>query len=236
VRPRVVLPAVAAGALVVVAAVTAAFSRSPLGTGEPWTFDRRGDRDTSLPSPVPEADEPTSRQLPDAFFWGLGAVVFLLMLLLLVLVAVAVWNHRRGRTVRMRRRLAATRRVVTGRKGRSDEPALVAAVDGSLAALATGDEPRAVVIACWLRLQELATAAGVSARAADTADDLVLRLLRLHRVSEEVLVDLADVYRRARYSPHPVDEGMSQTASAALRQLRQALVDPPVGARSGHPE
>ncbi len=232
------LPAVAAGVLVVVAAVTAAFSQFPLGTGEPWTFDRRRDRQTSPPGPPPEVTEPTPRHLPEAFFWALGAVVFLLILVLLVLVAVAVWNHRRGGTVRVRRRrrLAATRPVTTGRKGQSDEPALVTVVDESLAALAAGDEPRAVVIACWLRLQELAAAAGVSACAADTADDLVLRLLRSQRVSEEVLVDLADVYRRARYSPHPVDERMSQAASSALRQLRQALVGPPVGAGSGQPE
>jgi hypothetical protein len=233
-----VVPAVAAGTLVVAAAVAASFSQFPLGTGEPWSFGRRGDRQSSEPGPTPEVAEPPPRELPNLFTWTLvlAAVVFVLLLVLLVLVAIAVWNHRRPAAVRVRRRrVAATRQVATSDPAPPVEPPLMAAVDASLAALADGDDPRAAVIACWLRLQTLAASTGVAAHAADTADDLVLRLLRSRRVREQVLVDLAEVYRRARYSPHPVDERMSQAADAALRQLRQELVDSPVGAGSGQP-
>lgn len=233
-RTRVVAPAAAAAALVVAAAVTASLSQFSLGardvpTGE--VDEEVGDART--PGPAPER---STEFLPEAYDWGLVVAVFFFLLLLVpvVLVAVAVWRQRRRRpTIRLRRRrLPAEPRSITVRDPAQDGDDLMAAVDESLATLAGGDDPRAAVIACWVRLQDVAGAAGVAARDADTANDLVLRLLRSHRISEPALAEFAEVYRLARYSPRSVDDQMSDQASRALEQVRQELGRSPVGGGS----
>jgi hypothetical protein len=99
-----------------------------------------------------------------------------------------------------------------------------AAVDEGLAGLDDSDgDPRRAVIACWVRLERAAAAAGIEREAGDTATDLVSRLLRTQSVSGEVLDGLATVYREARYATHTVDAAMREQARAALRQLRDEL-------------
>src|SRR5690606_37546040 len=75
------------------------------------------------------------------------------------------------------------------------------AVRAGLADIDAGGDPRRAVIACWLRLERLAAAAGTARLAADTPTDLVTRLLARHRVSDRALERLAGAYRVARYAP-----------------------------------
>jgi hypothetical protein len=115
--------------------------------------------------------------------------------------------------------------------------AVLDAVDASLAELARADgDARSAVIACWVRLEEVAEAAGTPRHTADTPTDLVHRLLAEHQVSGAVLTTLADLYRQARYSSSTVPESVRDQARAALGQLRDelsrsttgALADPPL--------
>jgi hypothetical protein len=99
---------------------------------------------------------------------------------------------------------------------------VMAALDQGLAELDEGD-PRQAIIACWVRLERAAEAAGVPRKPADTPTDLVVRLLSGRSVNRAVLGDFANVYREARYSPHPVDTSMRDQARAALRLLRDEL-------------
>jgi Domain of unknown function (DUF4129) len=106
---------------------------------------------------------------------------------------------------------------------------VLAAVDAGLSNLDDDDtDPRRAVIACWLRLEEAAAAAGTPRQPGDAPADLVLRLLSAHQVSAGVLIPLAEVYRLARYATHTVDSGMRDSARAALRQLRAELSREPV--------
>jgi hypothetical protein len=109
---------------------------------------------------------------------------------------------------------------------------VVAAVDAGLSELDESEgDPRRAVIACWVRLERAAGAAGTPRRGGDTPTDLVLRLLAGHDLSEGVLTGFADVYRQARYSArHDVDEGMREQARYALRQLRGELTGVAVSA------
>lgn len=108
---------------------------------------------------------------------------------------------------------------------------LLAAVDEAVARSDDDRDPRRAVIACWVRLEEAAAAAGTPRRPSDTATDLVVRLLRGHRVSEPVLAAFADAYRLARYAAHTVDEPVRTQARSALRRLRAELAgQPPVAA------
>jgi hypothetical protein len=104
----------------------------------------------------------------------------------------------------------------------SQREAVRQAVEQGLVGLDEGD-PRAAVIACWVRLEEAAAAAGTPREVSDTPTDLVTRLLSAHEVSAGVLDDLVAVYHEARYTTHPVDEAMRARARSALNQLRGEL-------------
>ena len=104
-------------------------------------------------------------------------------------------------------------------------------MDAGLADLDDADaDPRRVVIACWVRLEQAAAAAGTPRDVGDTPTELVTRLLAGHAVSAAVLYRLAEVYRLARYATHTVDESMRDQARAALGQLRAELSAERVGA------
>lgn len=96
-------------------------------------------------------------------------------------------------------------------------------VRASLADLDSGGDPRRVVIACWLRLERLAAAAGTHRLAADTPADLVERLLAGHRVDGQSLQQLADAYRLARYAPATVGPELVAVAQEALRAIDAQL-------------
>jgi len=101
---------------------------------------------------------------------------------------------------------------------------VLAAVDRGLVELDDSDgDSRKAVIACWVRLEGAAEAAGLPRHPGDTSTDLVVRLLGERSVNSTVLSDFAAVYRVARYSPHRVDAGMRDDARAALRLLRDEL-------------
>jgi hypothetical protein len=100
------------------------------------------------------------------------------------------------------------------------------AVRAGLADLDAGGDPRRAVIACWLRLERLAAAAGSARLAADTPADLVTRLLARHRVSDRPLGRLADAYRLARYAPAEVSDELLATARQALREVAAQLGAP----------
>jgi len=130
----------------------------------------------------------------------------------------------------VQRRVPAFDPVV--RPSRSDTTEeVLAAVDQGLVELDDSDgDPRRAVIACWVRLEGAAEAAGLPRKPGDTSTDLVVRLLGERSVNSTVLSDFAGIYRVARYSPHRVDAGMRDEARAALRLLRDEL-----GARAEGP-
>src|SRR5439155_22074507 len=101
---------------------------------------------------------------------------------------------------------------------------VAAAVAAGIAALDDADtDPRRAVIACWLRLERAAAAAGTARVASDTPADLVYRLLHTQQVSAAVLETFAELYRRARYAPHDVPPDMREQARTALHRLSAEL-------------
>ncbi|MGH3747857.1 MAG: DUF4129 domain-containing protein [Micromonosporaceae bacterium] len=90
-------------------------------------------------------------------------------------------------------------------------------------------DPRSVVIGCWLRLEQAATAAGVRRSAADTPGDLITRMLAGHELSQHALDQLAAAYRQARYAPHEIGDEVRDLAREALRQAHQELSGMSVG-------
>ncbi|SDT70553.1 DUF4129 domain-containing protein [Actinoplanes derwentensis] len=101
---------------------------------------------------------------------------------------------------------------------------LVAALDAGLEELSDTDrDPRRAVIACWVRLEDAAAAAGTPRHPGDSPTDYVGRLLAEQLVDAGVLAALLAVYREARYATHTVDDQMRQQARSALERLRADL-------------
>jgi len=101
---------------------------------------------------------------------------------------------------------------------------VIAALDEGIAQLATDRDARSAVIACWVRLEEVAHRAGTPRLAADAPADFVARLLAAHQVSRSALTSLADLYRAARYSTATIDSEMRDQAIAALGHIRNELL------------
>ena len=149
-----------------------------------------------------------------------AALVMLVRAWLLPLLTARSW---------VRRRALPVVRTAAGPAGAGAEVA--AAVDAGLTDLDDADlDPRRAVIACWVRLERAAAAAGTPRQAGDAPTDLVTRLLAGHAVSPDLLAGLADLYRRARYARRAVDADMRATARAALGRLQAELAAPATSA------
>ncbi|MCX4474324.1 hypothetical protein C5N14_24810 [Micromonospora sp. MW-13] len=186
----------------------------------------------SIPAEPRDAGEATRAHLPE---WLGTVAVALLGLAIAVALGYLAWTLARGVARRTTRALPSSRARRTA-EGTARE--VVAALDAGLVELDDADvDPRTAVIACWVRLEEAAAAAGVDRRTGDTPTDLVTRLLRGDPdagvpaiVSADVLAEFAHVYREARYATRPVDERTRDQARAALRRLRGELTAVAAGA------
>jgi Domain of unknown function (DUF4129) len=180
---------------------------SPLNTAFP----------TEPPNQIAEA-QPS--QLPG---WIGPLAAGLCIAVVVVIVGIVLWRLLRDVILPTRRRKITYDGDRAPPAGASAEE-VVAAVDAGLTDLSDADsDPRRAVIACWLRLEQAAAAAGTPRRIGDSPTDLVSRLLATHDVSADVLAALAEVYREARYATHPVDERMRTQARAALQRIRAEL-------------
>lgn len=176
---------------------------------------------TAVPSGVqtspPPPPEP-ARGLPDWINTAALVVLGVVVAIVLVLLIVSLLRDRRRRKGRNKR----------DRKRPADQPRtaeeLVAALDAGLEELSDTDrDPRRAVIACWVRLEQAAAAAGTPRHPGDSPTDLVGRLLSEQQVDARVLAALLDVYRQARYATHTVDDQMRRQARSALERLRADL-------------
>ncbi|MCA2215655.1 DUF4129 domain-containing protein [Jidongwangia harbinensis] len=138
-----------------------------------------------------------------------------------VVIGLVVWAILRDQT--RRRRRGRVPRLPERAEARTAED-LVAALDAGLEELSDTDrDPRRAVIACWVRLEQAAAAAGTARHPGDSPTDLVGRLLREQQVNGQVLAALLEVYRQARYATHTVDDQMRAQARSALQRLRADL-------------
>jgi hypothetical protein len=106
-------------------------------------------------------------------------------------------------------------------RARPDE--LVDAVDEGLEALATGPVDD-VVIACWVRLEGAAAAAGVERLVSETPAELASRVLAELHAPQPAVERLLVRYRTARFSDHRLDDDDRAVAIRSLEEIRAAIV------------
>jgi len=113
-----------------------------------------------------------------------------------------------------------------------DLEALALAVSGDaserLDALSAGT-PAEGIIAAWAHLEATLHEAGLALPPSRTSTEVSLDVLRRFAVDESTLRTLADLYREARWSKHPLTEDDRSRAAAAYGALDAAL-------RAGMPE
>ena len=228
------LPLLAVGLLLLGAALAATLAtpqirpvnppRPNLPTMEPTALSTVAPVNPLGDAPTADAER-TGVQLPG---WMMGIAQVLCVALVVAVGILVLW-------LLLRNGLRTRERKLPGPTEAKPAPAreeVLAAVDAGLSELDDSDaDPRRAVIACWVRLEQAAAAAGTPRAPGDTSTDLVGRLLTEHQVSAAVLYPLADVYRLARYATHTVDATMRDQARSALGQLRAELARPaPAGA------
>ncbi|MCY4725476.1 DUF4129 domain-containing protein [Nocardioides sp. STR2] len=141
-------------------------------------------------------------------------------LVVLAWIVAAVLRELRARRVREGERADVAFTVL-------DEPVRVAR---EVAADATEQElllregdPRNAIVAAWHRFEVQGERAGVTRRASETSSEYGLRVLDLARADGGSVTRLAELYREARFSDHPVTEEHRARALAALADIRHSL-------------
>jgi len=108
-----------------------------------------------------------------------------------------------------------------------DEPIRVAeqvtADAGEQDTLLREGDPRNAIVAAWHRFEVQGGRAGVARRDSETSSEYVLRILDLADADAGPANRLAELYREARFSDHPVTEDHRSQALAALAGIRQGL-------------
>ncbi|MGN6160522.1 MAG: DUF4129 domain-containing protein [Marmoricola sp.] len=84
--------------------------------------------------------------------------------------------------------------------------------------------PRNAIVAAWIELEDFARDHGFARNPADTPAEFVTRALATYRLDITALRRLADLYREARFSTHPLSEGHRDEARSCLHRLVGASV------------
>ncbi|MDI1460407.1 DUF4129 domain-containing protein [Catellatospora sp. KI3] len=220
-------PLLAVAVLLTVAAAAASVSVLPIGPAVDGPQAQPVASASASPTPSPSAPSPSAstQAVAESGSGWLGLAAVGVLLAIGVVVLVVLLGAAARSTTRFRRRAIRERPAVKLPQAAA-EAEVMAALDAGLLDLDDdAADPRTAVIACWVRLEQAAAAAGVARLPGDTATDLVVRMLAGRRLSSDVLNGFADVYRRARFATHRVDAGMREQARSALRRLRAELAE-----------
>jgi TRAP-type C4-dicarboxylate transport system permease small subunit len=115
------------------------------------------------------------------------------------------------------------RRTARAEDATSPAERLADALDDTLDDLRAEPDPRRAVIAAFARLERTLGAAGVPRARSETADEYVARVLGLLDVPPDAVRRLTELFDRAKFSHHVIDEAMKEDAIRALERVRDEL-------------
>lgn len=99
-----------------------------------------------------------------------------------------------------------------------EQESLQDVLESEVAGLEEG-APRNAIVAAWIRLEDFGERHGVPRDPADTPAEFVERALATYDLDGAALRRLADLYREARFSTHPLGEHQRAEARACLEHL-----------------
>lgn len=106
------------------------------------------------------------------------------------------------------------------------DEALARAIEAGIEDLETITDPRAAVIACYGGMLSFAEAAGFERDLSDTPSQALIRLFNAVRVDRSDARRLTELFERAKFSQHPIDDEMRIEAIAILGRIRESLAVP----------
>ena len=191
-------------------------SGRPTGTDPPATPPPTA---PPLPSAPPVQIPVTVKGHPSHPFDLLPYLLSLLALLLAGILALVVYLVLRYLP---RLRVSPSGIVSTPPPAEADETRLAEAVSAGRLAL-SGDDSRAAVIACYAAMEESLAANGLGRQLSDSPADLLDRAAGAGLLTGRAPAVLADLFREARFSSHPMGPEHLQRARAALDEIGGAL-------------
>ncbi len=191
---------------------------SPVETVEPILPDGDGAVTEQSEGPAGPA-EPS-----DGWFMRIVALLVGLLLLRYLWMAIAGWWAilRMWRPGTRRRPRRAGFQVLPGVGA---PPEVVLDEAAQIEAL-RGGSARNAIVACWMRLEDDVAAAGVAPRPSETSAELTARVLDAALADRSAVEDLAERYREARFSAHPIGEHERELALGALARIHASLRRP----------
>jgi hypothetical protein len=139
------------------------------------------------------------------------------VLVLLIVVAVAA-----GAVTAYRRNRPAAPAFAGSEPVPAPEP-LAEALAAGAQALREDPDPRTAIIACYAAMERSLAEAGTPANAADTPAEVLARATASGLVRSSCASTLTELFRRARYSSHPMTEDDRAAAMEALAEVRADL-------------
>jgi hypothetical protein len=106
-----------------------------------------------------------------------------------------------------------------------EAPDITLDMTAQIGALTQGSARNAIV-ACWLRLEDDIAAAGLARTPSETSAELTERVLAHAAVDNAAVLELADLYREARFSKHELGDAERARARSALQRIHASLRGP----------
>lgn len=105
----------------------------------------------------------------------------------------------------------------------SERTATQAAVQAAIAALDTVTDPRGAVIAAYAAMERTLAAHGLARSPAEAPREYLQRVLVASSATEREATTLTGLFEEARFSKHPIPEGVRELALSALGSPRAQL-------------
>ena len=144
--------------------------------------------------------------------WGLKLAIVAIVATVLFLIARELWRRERPDA------------APEGGAGRFDTlpDVLLQGAGARLEELQSGT-PSNAIVACWMRLEDEVTAAGLRRDSSRTSTEVVATVLQDYDVDEAALRELAALFREARFSAHELTESHRARARDALTTVHVDL-------------
>jgi len=177
-----------------------------------FRFGLRGDQGEVVdvgsqnPRAAPEGVDAVERVYEPEFAWIPALVV--LGLVVAGIAAYVVASRRRTHRVEIEGELAEQ---------------VAETLEDTLDDLRAEPDPRRAVIAAWARLEQALASSGLPRQPAETPEEYVARILGRLEVDPAPVRTMTDLFETAKFSQHPVDETMRESAITALARIRDEL-------------
>jgi hypothetical protein len=190
--------------------------------GDPEPLPTRSGGDAfSAPAAQKQIPRPSTQHGGLHINLGVLLLVLLLIAAAIALVAAAILALHLIRSVPLPGAISST---APAPEAAVEDEALADALAAGRSAL-KGDDARAAIIACYAAMEESLADAGVARELSDSPTDLLRRATARDAVDRSAAAALTDLFREARYSTHPLNDGHLTVARETLDAITASIAE-----------